>query len=492
MIIRDVSSQFTVYVFSTDLEKGAEVKVFLSRAQYQVFYFSTLEDLKVRLHEVSPHVLIVFTNSLEGKLSEFVEVATAQSDEIKLILVTDLTQFESLTSYAQVGVADIVSSSGESLEQRVLWSLDRTCENLYLTYQNEQLFEKLQQAEAAQRASLELAQSAQQKVITNLETSVRINEYMSASTKEQILQIFMNHLGSFSCLYFKFLPTVRSFVVTHSHHFAHEQVQGVGVQLSIDEMKDLENIISLGILPPSFSNMLHQAFAFSPAKAWPLYAGAGLEGVVVYSGSLESALVEQASEEFSIMRLSYSHFSLEKKVDVLEVLDPVTEVFNAHTYKRIVTEEFERARRLKHPLSLVKISIDDFLELEQVIGKMSRDALLKSLAQMISKTSRTHDKTARTGLNEISMILPHCSKKGAAVRAERVRRMIESSQLIENGIKISVSLGVSEYPTLCSAPEELDQTAYKAMMHIFEKGGNKICLFKALPQHEPDFQVEAE
>lgn len=492
MNIQELRSQFSVFVFSSDVDKGAEVRVTLSRAQYQVFYFSTQEDLFNGLHETSPHVLVVFTDSLEGKLSEFVEKSLEKSEEIRVILVSDLEQFETLSSYSQVGIADIVSNHSSVVGPRVLWSVDRTCENLYLTYQNEQIFQKLKEAQSAREVAQAQAQSSQQKVITHLQTSIRINDYLSASTKEQILQSFMDHLGSFACLYFKFLPTVRSFVVTHSHHFAHEQVQGVGVQLSAEEMKDLENVISLGVLPPSFSNMLHQAFGFSPAKAWPLYAGSGLEGVVVYNGSMNSSLTEQASEEFSIMRLAYSHFALEKKVDSLEVLDPVTEVFNASVSKKILHEEFERSRRLKNPLSLVKVSIDDFLELEQVIGKVSQDALLKSVAQMIAKTSRAHDKVARTGANELTMILPHCSKKGAAIRAERVRRLIESSQLIENGIKISVSLGISEYPSLCSSPEELELTAHKAMMHIFEKGGNKICLYKALPQHQPDFLVDAE
>jgi GGDEF domain-containing protein len=90
------------------------------------------------------------------------------------------------------------------------------------------------------------------------------------------------------------------------------------------------------------------------------------------------------------------------------------------------------------------------------------------------------------------MVLPHCSKKGAALRAERVRRVIEGSSFLDKGMKVSISLGVSEYPSLCDSAKTLDETAAKALAHIADKGGNKICLYKAPESHKPEFEVPAE
>jgi len=144
------------------------------------------------------------------------------------------------------------------------------------------------------------------------------------------------------------------------------------------------------------------------------------------------------------------------------------------------------------PLSVVKISLDDFYELESSMGEATRDELLKSLASVVHKSSRTNDLSCRTGMNELSMILPHCSKKGAALRAERLRRIVEATSLMDNGIKVSISLGVSEYPSLCDSAKSLDETAAKALNHIFDKGGNKICLYKAPGDYKPEFLVPAE
>jgi diguanylate cyclase (GGDEF)-like protein len=223
-----------------------------------------------------------------------------------------------------------------------------------------------------------------------------------------------------------------------------------------------------------------------------LYAHNNLEGVFVYSGEVPAQNTTSLSEEFSLMSLCYANFVLEKRVDTLEVQDYVTELFNRNYYQKILAEEVTRARRLKQPISVVKIALDDIYEIESSMGEAVRDELLKSVAAIIMKTSRTNDVTCRTAANEMAMILPHASKKGAAIRAERLRRIIEGTSFMDNGMKVSISLGVSEYPSLCDSAKTLDETASKALLHITDKGGNKICLYKAPESHKPEFAIPVE
>jgi diguanylate cyclase (GGDEF)-like protein len=293
-------------------------------------------------------------------------------------------------------------------------------------------------------------------------------------------------------VYFKFLPTVGSFVATHSHGFDPVTIQGVGGHLDKSEIKNLHTQITVGVLPPSFADVLNKAFHFDPARVLPLYVHNQLEGVIVYSGELDPLVNLKMSENFSLFALSYSHFCLEKKVDNLEVQDFVTEVYNRNYYLKALQIELERSRRLRQPLSVVKLAIDNFYEIEQSQGEAIRDSLLKSLASLVARTSRPHDLTCRTQMNEFAMILPHCSRKGAALRAERLRRVVESTNLIENGFKISISLGISEFPGMCDSADTLDETSTKALSHISDKGGNKICLYKAPVTHKPEFEVPAE
>lgn len=496
MNIRDYSSQFTVFTFSTNVDMGAGAKVHLSQAGYDSFFFQDEAALMQSLRESAPHILVFSTDSLSGTLTEFVGAVQQINDDIKFIVISSVAQFVTLAQYNAHGFVDVLSNEPVSIESRIVWAVDRACEKLYLTYQNEQLFDDLQaatvQVEELQKALQGVKQSEKKVGPPGPSVPMRIADYRSSQSKEDLLQKFLGNLGSSLCVYFKYLPSLRSFVATHANGIPGEEIQGVGVQLEADDLKSLTAQLALGMFPERFSTMLVTAFKFNPPKAMPLFAHNVLEGVFVYPGNMPATEIKNLSEEFTLLSLCYSNFVLERKVDNLDVQDFVTELYNRNYYHRTLTEEIQRAQRLKQPLSVIKLALDDFYELESSLGEAVRDELLKSVAVVVTKTSRTNDVTCRTGLNEIAMVLPHCSKKGAALRAERLRRIIEGTSFLNNGMKLSVSLGVSEYPTLCDSGAALDETASKALSHILDKGGNKICLYKASESHRPEFEVSAD
>lgn len=496
MNIRDYSSQFTVFVFTTNVDMGASARVYLSQAGYDAYFFQDIETLLQRLSESAPHILAFSTAALAGSLSDFVTQVQQINEEIRFITLSAISQFDILTQYNDYGLVDVLSDETAALESRLVWSVDRACEKLYLTYQNEQLFDQLNAANArmdeVHAAALKGIKEAEALKKLQISMATRIGEYRSAQSKEDLIQKYLSHLPEMLCVFFKFLPSVRSFVATHAVGMPAADIQGVGVQLESSDMKDLSGQMAIGLLPPRFSEMLVEAFHFSPPKGLPLYAHDNLEGVFVYSGQIKPEHSTTMNEEFSLLSLCYSHFALEKKVDALEVQDFVTEVFNRNYYQKVLDDEIFRARRQKQPLSVVKVALDDFYEMESALGDTVRDELLKAVATILSKTSRANDITCRTGMNEFAMVLPHCSKKGAALRAERLRRIIEATAFLDNGMKVSVSLGVSEFPSLCDSAKALDESASKALLHILDKGGNKICFFKAPESHRPEFEVVAE
>ena len=114
---------------------------------------------------------------------------------------------------------------------------------------------------------------------------------------------------------------------------------------------------------------------------------------------------------------------------------------------------------------------------------------MRSIAAIVKKTSRINDMACRTDDNEISLILPHCSRKGAALRTERLRRIVENHSFTISGVKITISSGVSEYPSLASNAEDLAAGASQALHFISTHGGNKVCLYKPPQEFKPDFEV---
>lgn len=466
------------------------MKVALAQAGYDAYYFESADLLFSRIEEKPPHLLVFPTSGLSNGLSDFIENFLKINSEIRFITVAKASQSKTLSAYNDYGLQDLVTDEPEGLTERVTFAVDRACERLYLVYQNEQLIaawdEEKAKGQSVQKVA-DVAQQAAQRLGPPLED--RIKDYRSAASKEELLRRFVQVAGKTACVFLKYLPTVRSLVVTNASVFDLDHLQGLGCQLQPNEAKDFGSQVALGIVPPSLHDLLRQAFQFHKSRLLPLFIQDRLEGVVAYSTQIALSEKMRLDDEFALMSLAYTAFTFEKRLDALEVQDPATGVGNRRFHEKQIVEEWTRARRIRQPLSVVKIALDDYYELNQTLGESLLETLLKNLAQIILKTSRTNDVISRTASNEFTMLLPHSDRNGAMLRAERLRRIVETTQMMDNGLKISISLGISEYPSLCSTAAELDQAAGKALAHIQEKGGNRLCLAKAPVNHQPEFVV---
>lgn len=489
MDIREVSSQFSVLIFTKNLNLGSAIKVNLGRAGYEVFYLENEANIFQTINESQPHVLILDLSSITTLLNELIEKVNIIGPELKIIMLSSDEQFQVLSEYSQYNVHDIISATSSFIENRVLWSLDRCCEMIYLTYKNEQIY-----------SELVVSKKEQQGVISDLSRKVELQKHKStheiieslklAESKDEIIRNLFQNFGSLPCLYFKYILSLNSFVLTSASPLSEINTEGVGCALPQEEAKDLVKQLLLNIIPPTLNNLITKLFKYQRMATHLVFDKDNFEGVFVYDLEMGEEKSFNLQDYLTLGSLYYSYYALEKRVDILETQDPLTEVFNRKYYEKRIVEEFERAKRLRQALSIIKISVDDFSEIEKSLGLASRDRLFKSIAGVMHKTSRTNDITCRTLDNEFSIILPHCDKKGATLRAERLRRLIENQTMEESGLKITASLGVSEYPTLASSVENLNDTAEKARNFILSKGGNRICLYKAPMDFEPEFIVE--
>jgi GGDEF domain-containing protein len=67
--------------------------------------------------------------------------------------------------------------------------------------------------------------------------------------------------------------------------------------------------------------------------------------------------------------------------------------------------------------------------------------------------------------------------------------MVEAHSFPIADLKITISCGVSEYPSLSSSSAELESSASQALDFIASRGGNKVCLFKPAQEIKPEFEV---
>lgn len=120
--------------------------------------------------------------------------------------------------------------------------------------------------------------------------------------------------------------------------------------------------------------------------------------------------------------------------------DPLTGLQNRRCFYDRIDYEIEKMKRTKLPLSLAFIDIDNFKIINDTYGHLEGDKVLVELAQIFKTQGRSGDTIVRWGGEEFAMILPETDKMGALALAERVRRLVESSNC---NYRITICIGIT-------------------------------------------------
>jgi len=159
-------------------------------------------------------------------------------------------------------------------------------------------------------------------------------------------------------------------------------------------------------------------------------------------------------------------------------LDPLTGVYNRRHLMETGASEFDRARRYRHPLSVLMIDIDKFKSINDRWGHLVGDRTIQALSRAISASIRGQDVAARLGGEEFSVILPETELGGAATIAERLRATIAAiDQVIaEDGtvVRFTASIGVAAMNGDDPSFEAVQNRADKALYRAKERGRNRV------------------
>ena len=108
-------------------------------------------------------------------------------------------------------------------------------------------------------------------------------------------------------------------------------------------------------------------------------------------------------------------------------------------------EEWRRARRTGQPLSALFIDVDHFKRFNDTYRHASGDEALSAVAKCIAATvRRAVDVVARYGGEEFAVILPDTPAEGALHVAEKIRRKVQSQDVIRSDgaiVAVTVSVG---------------------------------------------------
>jgi two-component system, cell cycle response regulator len=141
-------------------------------------------------------------------------------------------------------------------------------------------------------------------------------------------------------------------------------------------------------------------------------------------------------------------------------VDSLTGLYNRRAFEKKVWDEFERAKRYQHRLSLLILDIDNFKSINDTYGHHGGDAALKQISECLKSKTRQSDFPCRYGGEEFVLILPETDQESAFQVAEKIREEIRTSTFSSNNqdFSLTVSIGISSI----SAKRYLD---WNEMMH---------------------------
>ena len=167
---------------------------------------------------------------------------------------------------------------------------------------------------------------------------------------------------------------------------------------------------------------------------------------------------------------------LERREQMLEELsrrDPLTSLFNRRYVFELIERELARVRR-GSKLAVVMLDLDGFKKVNDTLGHLRGDVLLKEIALALLKTTREVDVAGRYGGDEFVVALPGAGAEEAARAAERMAEAVrDAAQRFDATHKVTASVGLAvaiRDDTVASLLRRADENAYRAK----QSGGDRV------------------
>lgn len=147
--------------------------------------------------------------------------------------------------------------------------------------------------------------------------------------------------------------------------------------------------------------------------------------------------------------------------------DVLTGLPNRARLNQFFQAEIERSRRSNGVFSILLLDIDNFKSVNDELGHIMGDEILKEFAHLGSHCVRSIDLFGRWGGEEFLAICPETSLAGALALAEKLRLLCQDHSFLSHR-QHTVSIGVAAYTrekTMDSLLQEADLSLYHAKTH---------------------------
>jgi len=178
-----------------------------------------------------------------------------------------------------------------------------------------------------------------------------------------------------------------------------------------------------------------------------IYVPQLLCGLFFLVGLLSCYVLEQRRRLIQTQEQLIQELIRRETAERLAVIDPLTELYNRRYIMHAITREAGRADRQNQRLALLMIDINGFKGVNDSLGHLIGDRILREMANLLQGTFRTTDIVSRYGGDEFLVLLVDAEEKEAGRAIQRLQYHVEQWNKMESipGYRMSLSCGASVY-----------------------------------------------
>lgn len=218
---------------------------------------------------------------------------------------------------------------------------------------------------------------------------------------------------------------------------------------------------------------------------YTLIAGVGATVALLFLGVFSLLLYrERRSLAIKLVERTKELAESEERYKNLSIHDSLTGLYNRRRFDKVLVEEWNRAMRHKHPLSVIMLDLDSFKAYNDTYGHIMGDDCLILVAKALEKAlKRSTDFIARYGGEEFCIILPETGAEEAVKTANLIKEVINDLHIDHKASSVcnfvTISAGVATaYPEKHSSPKSILELADQALYKAKENGRNQVELLR--------------
>jgi diguanylate cyclase (GGDEF)-like protein len=167
-----------------------------------------------------------------------------------------------------------------------------------------------------------------------------------------------------------------------------------------------------------------------------------------------------------------------EELQKIVVRDALTNVYNRGFFDEAIEKYVAMSKRSGRWICMMMVDVDFFKRVNDTFGHAEGDRVLQMIAGSISASLRVSDYVCRYGGEEFAILLPQTELAQATVLAERI--VAELPRALATGwrgaetMKITVTIGVAEFPREASDGDELVRIADRRLYTGKAAGRNRV------------------